>query len=405
MYLTHLSLSDFRAFSRLDMEVPRRILLLVGDNAQGKTTLLEAVYYLATFTSCHASSDRQLMNFTIGEDPLAVTRLVAHYNRGDEEHRLEVRLIREGVGPNGSTRQRKEILVDGVKRSAADALGNFNAVIFLPQMTRVIEGGPEERRRYLNLALAQVIPGYAQALTDYTQALSQRNALLKLLGERGGDPGQLSYWDSVLAQRGAIMIHARIHAIHEMENSLIRLHDRLTGGSEVARLIYRPAYDPLEPGNGQYQLPVDAAADRTGITIEQIQDGFTRRLQAVRREEIARGVTTIGPHRDEMRFFANSIDLGDYGSRGQIRTSLLALKLAEVDWMKQKTNHWPVLLLDETLAELDHQRRLELLGALQESEQALLTTTDLNLFAPDFVQRSTVWKISSGFVSKEENKA
>lgn len=403
MYLTHLSLSNFRAFTRLDMEMPRRILLLVGDNAQGKTTLLEAVYYLATFTSCHASADRQLMNFSINEEPLAVTRLVAHFNRGGEEHRLEVRLIREGVGPNGSARQRKEILVDGVKRSAAEALGNFNAVIFLPQMTRVIEGGPEERRRYLNLALAQVIPGYAQALTDYAQALSQRNALLKQLGERGGDPGQLAYWDTLLAQRGAFMIHARVQAIREMEKTLIRLHDRLSGGAEVARLVYRPAFDPLESSNGQYALPVTAAEDRAGISVEEIQAGFIHRLQTVRREEIARGVTTIGPHRDELRFLANGIDLGDYGSRGQIRTSLLALKLSEVEWMRQKTGHWPVLLLDETLAELDHQRRLELLEALQESEQALLTTTDLNLFDPAFVKHSTLWHIRSGFVVKEEN--
>lgn len=405
MYLTHLSLSNFRAFTRLDMEVPRRILLLVGDNAQGKTTLLEAVYYLATFTSFHASSDRQLINFATGEDPLAVTRLVAQYIRGEDEHRLEVRLIREGVGSNGLTRQRKEILVDGVKRSAAEALGQFNAVIFLPQMTRVIEGGPEERRRYLNLALAQVVPGYAQALTDYVQALSQRNALLKQLGERGGDTDQLSYWDSLLAQRGALMIHARIQAIHEIEQSLVRLHDRLTGGKEVARLVYRPAYDPLQPANGQYQLPVEAEADRVGYTIEDLQQGFVRRLEAARREEIARGVTTIGPHRDELRFIANGIDLGDYGSRGQIRTSLLALKLSEVEWMRQKTKHWPVLLLDETLAELDQERRLELLEALQESEQALLTTTDLNLFAPDFVQHSKVWHVRSGFVLHEESSA
>lgn len=405
MYLTHLSLSNFRAFTRLDTDVPRRILLLVGDNAQGKTTLLEAVYFLATFTSFHASSDRQLINFSTGDESLAVTRLVAHFQRSNDEHQLEVRLIREGVGTNGASRQRKEILVDGVKRTTQDALGQFNAVIFLPQMTRVIEGAPEERRRYLNLALAQVVPGYARALTDYVQALSQRNALLKQLGERGGDPDQLSYWDSVLGQRGAILIHARIQAIHEIEGSFMRLHDQLTAGKEVARLVYRPAYDPLTPANGQFQLPVEAAADRSGFTLEEIQEGFRQRLHAVRREEIARGVTTIGPHRDEMRFIANGIDLGDYGSRGQIRTSLLALKLAEVEWMREKTGDWPVLLLDETLAELDHARRLELLGALQESEQTLLTTTDLNLFAPNFVSRSTVWQVRSGFVEKDEKPA
>ena len=401
MYLTHLSLTNFRAFTRLDMEVPRRILLLVGDNAQGKTTLLEAVYFLATFTSFHASSDKQLINFASGDESLAVSRLVAHYMRGSDEHRLEVRLIRETNGNGG--RQRKEILVDGVKRSMQDALGHFNAVIFLPQMTHVIEGGPEERRRYLNLALAQVIPGYAQALSEYAQALTQRNALLKQLGERGGDPGQLAYWDTLLVGRGAQLIQARILAVQQLEQGVLRYHDQLTDGKEVLRLQYRPSFDPLTPANGQIQLPVESGVDRTGFTLEQIQEGFARRLQLLRREEIARGVTTVGPHRDELRFISNGIDLGDYGSRGQVRSSLLALKLAEVDWMHAKTGHWPVLLLDETLAELDTQRRGQLLSALEGSEQAFLTTADLTQFAPDFVQRSTIWQVRAGFVTREEN--
>ena len=403
MFLTHLSLTNFRAFTRLDMEVPRRILLLVGDNAQGKTTLLEAVYFLATFTSFHASSDKQLINFASGDESLAVSRLVAHYTRGSDEHRLEVRLIREANG-NGN-RQRKEILVDGVKRSMQEALGHFNAVIFLPQMTRVIEGGPEERRRYLNLALAQVMPGYAQALSEYAQALTQRNALLKQLAERGGDPGQLAYWDTLLAGRGALLIQARIAAIQQLERLVLRYHDQLTDGKEVLRLHYRPSFDPLAPANGQYQLPVEAGIDRSGFSLDQIQEGFMRRLQTVRRDEIARGVTTIGPHRDELRFISNAIDLGDYGSRGQVRSSLLALKLAEVDWMREKTGQWPVLLLDETLAELDIQRRSQLLSALQDSEQAMLTTTDLTQFAPDFVRRGTIWQVRAGFVTRQENPA
>jgi len=401
MYLKHLSLTNFRAFTRLDMEVPRRILLLVGDNAQGKTTLLESIYYLAAFTSCHASNDRQLINFNTTAEPLAVARLVATLQRGAEEHRVEVRLIREGTNGNG-TRQRKEILIDGVKRNMQEALGIFNAVIFLPQMTRIIEGGPEERRRYLNLALAQVIPGYARALSEYVQALTQRNALLKQLSERGGDTGQLAYWDNLLATRGALLIQSRIAAIQELERHVLRYHDLLTAGTEVVRLQYRPAYDPLTSSNGQFSLPVETGADRSGFTLEQIQQGFINRLQAVRREEIARGITTIGPHRDELRFLGNGIDLGDYGSRGQVRSSLLALKLAEVDWMREKTGHWPVLLLDETLAELDTNRRTQLLNALQASEQALLTTTDLKLFDPDFVQRSAVWQVQTGFVSKLE---
>ncbi|TLN16649.1 DNA replication and repair protein RecF, partial [bacterium] len=361
MHLTHLSLTNFRAFSRLDIDLPGRILLLVGNNAQGKTSLLEAVYYLATFSSFHAQHDRQLINFIAGQETQAVTRLVADYQVGSHKHRLEVRLIQDVVGANG-TRLRKEILADGVKRSPGEALGKFTAVILLPQMTRILEGGPEERRRYLNLAISQAIPGYAQALSDYTQAISQRNALLKMLAERGGDAAQLAYWDEMVASRGAVLIYNRIHAVQELERLAARTHDRLTHGSEVLRLIYQPSYDPLPTPEGQYALPMQTTPQRGSLNVEKIRQGFLQRLAGIRPEEISRGVTTIGPHRDEIRFLGNGIDLGDFGSRGQVRTTLLSLKLADVDWLTEKTGHWPVLLLDETLAEPELQRRCGLLG-------------------------------------------
>ncbi|MEA4909180.1 MAG: DNA replication/repair protein RecF [Anaerolineaceae bacterium] len=400
MFLTDLSLTNFRAYTRLDIEVPRRVVLLLGNNAQGKTSLLEAIYYLATFTSFHTQNDRQLINFLAGGDELAVTRIVAGYQRGERRHRLEVRLIQDTNG-NGGTRLRKEILSDGVKSTAQGALGNFNAVIFLPQMTRIIEGGPEERRRYLNLTISQAMPGYAQALGEYSQVLSQRNALLKLLAERGGDPEQLVYWDDLLAQKGATLIFQRIHAVHELEQVARRIHHRLSHGNEILRLDYRPSYDPVPPVEGQYSLPLDAPVDRTNIKPEQIRQGFLQRLQTIHREEIARGVTTVGPHRDELRFLSSGVDLGDYGSRGQVRTALLSLKLAEVDWLKSKTGEWPVLLLDEILAELDTQRRSDLLNAVHDSEQALLTTTDLNLFPPAFSRCVHLWRVESGRVRVE----
>jgi DNA replication and repair protein RecF len=407
MYLTHLSLTNFRAFTRLDLDMPRRILLLVGDNAQGKTTLLEAVYFLAAFTSTLTDNDRQLINLTAANEPLAVARLVADFKRDEHSHhtqRLEVRLILEtggnprSSGGNGGARLRKEILLDGVKRPAHEAVGCFNAVIFLPQMLRIVEGGPEDRRRYINLTLSQVVPGYAQALSEYSQVLTQRNALLKLLNERGGDIDQLSYWDDLLTQRGSFLIHARITALQEIERLAARRHHHLTHSREVLRLVYQPSYDPLPQVEGQYSLPLDAPVSRSNFTQDQIRQGFAQRLQAQRKEEIVRGVTTCGPHRDELRLLANRLDLGDFGSRGQARTALLALKLAEVTWMKAKTGHWPVLLLDETLVELDIQRRADLLETLEECDQTLLTTTDLNLFVPEFVQHNVVWKVNAGQV-------
>lgn len=398
MYLTRLSLTNFRAFTRLDMDVPRRLLLLVGDNAQGKTSILESVFYLATFTSLQAQSDRQLVNFMASSEPLAVTRMVAEFQRGERLHKMEVRLILDSSATNGG-RLRKEILVDGVKRAAHEAMGAFNAVMFVPQMTRIIEAGPEERRRYLNLALSQAVPGYALALSEYNQIVTQRNALLKQLAERNSsDVDQLGYWDDLLAARGATLIHARIGAVEEMERLAARIHHRLTHSQEILRLVYQPSYDPLEQPQGQYSLPIRAQAYRNNISREQIQKGFLARLASVRPEEIARGVTTIGPHRDEMRFLANGIDLGDFGSRGQVRTALLALKLAEVGWLQECTGQWPVLLLDETLAELDAQRRLDLQAYLRETEQVLMTTTDLKLFDPDFAAQSTIWNIKAGVV-------
>ncbi len=302
MYLTHLSLTNFRAFTRLDMEMPRRTLLLVGDNAQGKTTILELIYLLATFTSFHAQNDRQLINFLASREPLAVARLVAEYQSKSKKHQMEVRLIQEAVGAGSSTRLRKEILLDGVKRNVHEAIGQFNAVIFLPQMTRVIEGGPEDRRRYMNLAIAQVVPGYSQALSEYGQALSQRNALLKQLGERGGDAEQLSYWDTLLTERGSAIMHTRIIAIHELEQLAARIHHRLTNGSEVLRLVYQPGYDPIQRPGDQFALPMKTQADLSSVSLERLRKGFQQRLVDLRREEVARGVTTTGPHRDEMRF-------------------------------------------------------------------------------------------------------
>jgi DNA replication and repair protein RecF len=329
-----------------------------------------------------------------------VGRIVADFQRGGENHRLEVRIIQEPNGGNGSSHIRKEILVDGVRHRAGEAVGQFNAVLFLPQMMAVIEGSPEERRRYLNLALAQVIPHYQSILSEYSKALSQRNALLKLLFERKGDTTQLDYWDEQIGTFGAQLIHMRARAVQELEKLARRAHHELTHANEVLRLSYQPAYDPVPQKPGQMALSLDTAVDRTGYSQEQIRKGFIESLQKLRTEEIARGVTGIGPHRDELRFLANGVDLGIYGSRGQVRSAILALKIAEVAWMQAKSTHRPVLLLDEVLAELDTQRRSDLLDRLGQAEQVLLSTTDLDLFATEFVKTATVWRVSDGRVEK-----
>jgi DNA replication and repair protein RecF len=393
VHLKHLSLTNFRNFTRLDIDVPRRSVLLVGDNAQGKTSVLEAIYFLAALTSFQTNADRQMVNFLEARNTPAVSRIVGEYVRGNRTHKLEVRLILEPSGVNGQ-RLRKEILLDGVKKQTSDAIGKFNAVVFVPQMSQIIEGGPDERRRYLNLALAQAVPAYAGILSDYTKALEQRNALLKSLAERGGNADQLEVWDETLARFGAQIIQWRIAAVQELEKQAAQIHLELTRGDEVLRLAYEPSFDPLP----KIALKLDAPVDRSSVELKDIQRGFLDRLRGLRSEEIVRGVTTIGPHRDELRFLANKIDLGDYGSRGQIRTALLSLKLAEVAWIKSRTTQWPVILLDEVMAELDLNRRADLLKYLGEAEQSLLTATDLHMFTPGFVEEAKVWRVKNGKV-------
>jgi len=412
MFLKHLSLTNFRKFTRLDIDVPRRVVLLVGDNAQGKTSVLEAIYFLAAFTSFQTHADRQIVNYDEAKNNLlTVTRLVAEYQRSKSKHRLEARLILEPTGVLNAQRLRKEILLDGVKKPVNEVIGHFNAVIFVPQMSQIMEGAPEDRRRYLNLALSQSTPAYARILSEYNQALTQRNALLKSLGERGGSgdkrstpqsgsADQLDVWDETLARLGAQIILWRIEAIQQIERLASRVHNELTRGSEILRLSYEPAFDPLPRPNGQLGLKIDTVVDRSRLELNEIQEGFRARLRELRNEEIARGVTTIGPHRDELRFLTNDIDLGNYGSRGQVRTTLLSLKLAEVNWMKDRTGEWPVILLDEVMAELDLLRRADLLKYVGESEQVLFTTTDLHLFPSDFAGKAEVWKVSEGKVEK-----
>jgi len=377
--------------------------VLVGDNAQGKTTLLEAIYFLSSLTSFHASADRQLISFAAPKNGIAVGRIIGEIQRRDGVHLIEVRLIREPNGVNGGVRFRKEVVLDGVKRKLSEVIGAFNAVIFLPQMARIIEDGPSERRRYLDMLISQVSPRYVAHLNDYAQTLSQRNALLRQLAERSGDPGQLAVWDGMLARHGANIMKERIQAIREVEADAKRVHYDLTHGREVLRIDYQPAFEPLSGPEGQMALGVSTIADRSSVSLEEIEKGLLEALRKLQREEILRGVTTIGPHRDEIRFLSNQVDLGDYGSRGQGRTALLAMKLAEVAWLHQHTGEWPVLLLDEIMSELDVARREDLLKALSDCDQAIITSTDLSMFDASFVKDRPVWQVAGGIVQQDES--
>ncbi len=400
MILTHLSLSDFRSYVRLDTEIPRRILLLSGGNAQGKTSILEGLFYCASFASPLANSDRQLINFNVLNDPIAVARIIAEFEREGSSHRMEVRIIVENAEKAG--RIRKEILVDGVKSSAQKAIGTFPCVLFLPQMTRILEGPPDERRRYLNIMLSQSIPGYARALSEQKQILTRRNALLKLLAERQTDPQQMDYWDQMLAERAAVLIRHRLNALMALKRIAQNIHLELTGGKELLDLGYLPGFDPADPyaairRSGQF---IAEENEIYQLDEKELVGRYVKFLKEFRESDIRRGATSVGPHRDDFSIFSSGIDLCTYGSRGQIRTALLSLKLAEIEWMRDHTGTAPLLLLDETLAELDERRGMDLLNRLEQYDQAILTTTDQTDFPESFSKNNTIWQVSHGVITK-----
>ena len=398
MRVCHLSLTNFRLYARLEVEFPPGPLILVGANAQGKTSLLEALYYLATGQSHHAASDRQLINFlALRAETLPFARIVgeAAIQADPAPKRVEIRLIVDPTS-TGDGRLRKEVLVNGLKRRVSDLAGQINVVLFLPQDLTLIEGSPSDRRRYVDVALSQVDPAYSLALSEYNKVLSQRNALLKQLQERSSGENQLEFWDERLAEHGALIFTARAAALADLETRASAIHRHLTRGADGLRLAYHPAFDPVAAPDGQLGLALDVPIHVGSLGQDEVQSGLLNKLRATRSEEISRGMTLIGPHRDEVRFLASGLDLGAYGSRGQARTAVLALKLAEVEWMQARTGEWPLLLLDEVLAELDVNRRRELLAHLGGAEQCLLNTTDLTLFPEEFRERATVWRVEAG---------
>ena len=399
MLLSHLSLTNFRNFIRLERDLPEGSTILVGANAQGKTSLLEAIHYLAGVTSPHSTSDRQLINFLSLQETTPFCRIVAEFRRLDRLHRIEIRILLEPTSPLGEHRLRKEILINGLKKKVGDLAGVFNVVMFLPQDMRVIEGPPEARRRYLDFSLSQADPIYAQTRQEYSKVLSQRNALLKQMQDRNLVDDEMTFWDEKITDLGATLMLARAHALRELEEIVAQIHTELTRNSERLRLIYKPAFDPDPKPEGQLGLPMQSSMDWRNLSREKLRAGFHEALQRSRREEIRRGMTLLGPHRDDFRILANGIDLHLYGSRGQNRTAMLGAKLGEVEWLREQTGEWPVLLLDEVLAELDPERRQDLLTRLDSVNQALLTSADLMMFSEDFREQATIWEISAGTIT------
>ncbi len=387
MYLSHLSLTDFRNFKQLDLPLGPGMFLFYGENAQGKTNLLEAVTMLTTAHSFHTTSDREVMNW---DSPEHLTRLRSTAVREDGPLNIEI-VIFDPAAQNGSSlpassasgveKQRKRIKVNGVVKKPLDLYGLVTFVLFAPTDLSLVDGPPEERRRFLDRSLCQMRASYCQALLKYRKIVTQRSALLKRIRENQEDPRMLDYLDEKLTELANLLMYERQRMVDALNQEAGELQLKLSGGKEHLQIVYRPSFR-MDAEWG----PMDAL------------ENYRAQLRDVRRREIHQGVCTLGPHRDELEFLVNGINMLSFGSRGQQRTVALAAKLSELSHMRQATGEEPILLLDDVFSELDLQRRAYLLRQVLQHEQVLMTTTDFSGFPPEILEKAHRHRVVQGTV-------
>ncbi|NJN83074.1 MAG: DNA replication and repair protein RecF, partial [Caldilineaceae bacterium] len=306
---------------------------------------------------------------------------------------------------------KKQVRINGVNKRSMDLVGTLRAVLFLPEDIKLVDGGPAERRRYLDIALCQIDRVYCRALSAYQKVLAQRNSLLRNLREQGASAqapstdGQLTFWDERLVQHGSLVVARRSNFLLKLEAFAARRHADLTEGRERFSLFYQPSFNPghlAEPDfallkNGRSDLPLPGGGVGE-VTQGGVAEAFAAKLRNRRQRELASGGTLYGPHRDDIRFLTDGRDLRLFGSRGQQRTTALSLKLAEVQAMTEATGSTPLLLLDDVMSELDAQRRSTLLAALVEVDQVLITTTDWDDFTPEFRAQAQRFHVKLGSI-------
>lgn len=406
MHLSHLSLTHFRNYQHLELDLPAQVTLLQGENAQGKTNLLEAIFYLATSKPVHAQTEREVVDWRAADEPIPYSRVAGHVLNEKGEFDLEILLSPRTDNANFS----KLVKINGVSRRSMDLVGQLRAVLFLPEDIKLVDGTPGERRRYLDIALCQLDRTYLRALSAYQKVLAQRNSLLRALCETEARPNaestdaQLSFWDEQLVQQGSQVIARRQQFVSQLNQSAAQRHAELSGGRETLELHYLPAFNPGHLSDTDFARLTD---ERTGnwpslapgtLDAETVAGHYFAKLRSRRGRELAAGATLYGPHRDDLRFVANGRNLRIFGSRGQQRTAALALKLAEVAVSTDSTGVTPILLLDDVMSELDAHRRQTLLTALHDTQQAIITTTDLADFTPEFQAAAQLLHVHNGTV-------
>ncbi len=368
MYLKSLHLRQFRNYKEQQIEFTAPKTILVGNNAQGKSNLLEAVELLATLRSHRMARDRDLI-----KEGEAIAQISASLKRQNGISDLTLTLRRNG--------RRSVTLNSENLRRQMDFLGILNAVEFSSLDLELVRGGPEGRRNWLDTLLIQLEPVYAHILQQYYQVLRQRNAFLKRnleKSDRASLQSELAVWDAQLATTGTRVIRRRERAIQRLAPIAKAWHSSISGSTEILQIKYAPNV-PLEQNQP-----------------EKVQQAFLEKIQQRTVAELHQGTTLVGPHRDEVDLTINNTPARQYGSQGQQRTLVLALKLAELQLIEEVVGEPPLLLLDDVLAELDPSRQNQLLDAIQDRFQTLITTTHLGSFDSQWLNSSQILYVKSG---------
>ncbi len=406
MYLTHLSLKNFRNYLRLELPLPQGVTVIQGRNAQGKTNLLEAIAYLATSKSLRALTERELVHWLSFErEPIPFAEVSGDVQHNGHTTHLRIVLTQQGGRGSGSG-FRKVVTINGVRKRALDLLGILPVVLFLPEDITLVAGAPSVRRRYLNLLLCQIDREYCQHLDAYNKVITRRNAQLRAFQGRRPDPALMAYWNEALVEHGAYILHKRQEIVARLDTLVREQHRALAPRQGRLRVEYRStisvngtrAVVPKEQlALALHEEPV-AYVPQPVVPLSRLQKRFGEQLEHVQRQEVEAGMTLIGPHRDDMVFLLEGRDVRTYGSRGQQRTVALSMKLAEVQLIQEALQASPLLLLDDVMSELDEERRQRVLDVVVHVPQAIITTTDWAPFHADFLSQAHRLEVAEGII-------
>ena len=362
MIIKSLELENFRNYSELSIHFDSGTNILYGDNAQGKTNILESIFLSATTKSHKGSKDKDIINFHAEE-----AHIRTYVVKDGLENRVDMHLRKN---------KSKGIAINGQKiKKAADLLGLLNVVFFSPEDLSIIKIGPSERRRFVDMELCQLDSFYLYNLNNYNKIVNQRNKLLKDLSFHPNLRDTLFIWDSQLVSYGSKIIERRAAFVKQLNEIIYDIHVRLSGGKEELRIIYEP-----------------------DVLFEELENG----LKNSQEKDIRLKQTTVGPHRDDFSFMIGDIDIRKFGSQGQQRTAALSLKLSEIELVKKLTKDTPLLLLDDVLSELDSSRQNYLLNSIGDI-QTIITCTGLEEFVNNRFEINRIFEVSNAVVNVKRN--